>query len=157
MYGCVCVREIIWRSISMNFRVKTHIASVQQYCFSVLSRNRLDFYVCPFNTVGYLTTLIMWYISPTESCWDVLGRLVLTWEALDVGLSYQVPTEISGVPSIVSLWVSRFIYCFSTMCGVKRSSQTHLLSNQVGSSIQQKGLDTLNFVLQKWKLWLREN
>lgn len=157
MYGCVCVGEIIWRSISTNFRVKTHIASVQQYCFSVLSRNRLDFFVCPFNTVGHLTTLIVWYISPAESCWDVLGMLVLTWEAPDVGLSYQVPTEIPDVPSVVSLWVRRFIYCFSTLCGVKRSSQTHLLSNQVGSSIQQKGLDTLNFVLQKWKLWLREN
>ena len=38
-----------------------------------------------------------------------VGTLVLAWKALDVGLSSQVPTEISGLPSIVFLWVSRYL------------------------------------------------
>ena len=35
--------------------------------------------------------------------------VVLAWEALDVGLPSQVLIVISEVPSIVSLWVSRYL------------------------------------------------
>lgn len=89
--------------------------------------------------------------SPKTNCVErFLGILMWTWEALDIGLSATVPTEMSNILSRVSLWIKIYL---SLLCPMWENDiiTGSVAFNSNEKFIQQKGLETPpTFVLLRW-------